>query len=57
MLVFRWIMLLALVSCAVLFVVFAFTGNDQYKKHGLNLLKFTLAILFVFFGVLIFQRI
>jgi hypothetical protein len=57
MLVFRWIMLLSMVLCAALFVLFAFTGNNQYKKHGLNLLKFTLAILFVFFGVLIFQRI
>ncbi len=50
-------MLLSMVSCAALFVLYAFTGNDQYKKIGLNLLKITLAIVFVFFGVLIFQRI
>lgn len=56
MLIFRWLMLLALLTCAALFLAYAFTGKDAYKKHGLLTLKITLAVALGFFIVLIFQR-
>lgn len=57
MLLFRWVMLLSLLSCAGLFVLYAFTGQQKYKKIGLTALKLTLLVAFVFFAVLILQRI
>lgn len=57
MLLFRWVMLLTLLSCAGLFVLYAFTGQQKYKKIGLTALKLTLLVAFVFFAVLILQRI
>lgn len=57
MLLFRWVMLMLLLTCAGLFVVYAFTGQQKYKKIGLTALKITLGIAFVFFAILILQRI
>lgn len=57
MLLLRWLMLISLLACAGLFVVYAFTGQQKYKKIGLTALKITLGIAFVFFAVLILQRI
>lgn len=57
MLLFRWVMLLSLLSCAGLFVFYAFTGHQKYKKIGLIALKITLLVAFVFFTILILQRI
>lgn len=57
MLLLRWVMLISLLACAGLFVVYAFTGQQKYKKIGLTALKITLGIAFVFFAVLILQRI
>lgn len=57
MLLFRWVMLLSLIACASFFVVYAFTGQQKYKKIGLTALKLTLAVAAVFFGILIVQRI
>lgn len=57
MLLFRWVMLMSLLTCAGLFVAYAFTGLQKYKKIGLTALKITLGISFVFFAVLILQRI
>lgn len=57
MLLFRWVMLISLLVCVALFVVYAFTGQQKYKKIGLNALKITLSIAFVFFTILILQRI
>lgn len=57
MLLFRWVMLMSLLTCAGLFVVYAFTGQQKFKKIGLAALKITLGVAFVFFTILILQRI
>jgi hypothetical protein len=57
MYLFRWIMLVSLILCACLFFAFAVTGESKFKKFGLTALKATLAIGFLFFAVLIFERI
>jgi 4-hydroxybenzoate polyprenyltransferase len=57
MLLFRWVMLLSLLICAGLFVSYAFTGRQKYKEIGLTALKATLVVVFIFFAVLILQRI
>lgn len=57
MLLFRWVMLLSLLVCAGLFVFYAFTGQQKYKEIGLTALKATLVVAFIFFAVLILQRI
>jgi hypothetical protein len=57
MYLFRWIILLALLICAGLFFAFAITGQDQFKKLGLTALKSTLVVAFLFFAVLIFERL
>ena len=57
MLLFRWVMLMSLLTCAGLFVVYALTGQQKYKKSGLAALKITLGVAFVFFIILILQRI
>jgi uncharacterized protein (DUF486 family) len=56
MYLFRWIILLALLICAGLFFAFAWTGKDKFKNLGLNALKVTLAVAFLFFAVLVFER-
>jgi hypothetical protein len=50
-------MLVSLILCACLFFAFAVTGESKFKKFGLTALKATLAIGFLFFAVLIFERI
>ena len=57
MYLFRWIMLISLVLCACLFLAFAVTGQSKFKKIGMTALKATLAVGFMFFAVLIFERI
>jgi hypothetical protein len=57
MYLFRWIILLALLASAGLFLVFALTGQEKFKKIGLDLLKITLGVAFLFFAVLIFERL
>lgn len=57
MLLFRWLILMSLLACAGLFVFYAFTGQQKYKKIGLTTLKITLGIAFIFFTILILQRI
>ena len=55
--VLRALVLLMLLASAVLFLLFAVTGQARYKKFGLTLLKWTLLAGFGFFAVLIFQRL
>ncbi len=55
MLVFRWLILLALLATAVSFVLFAATSQPRFKRFGLQVLFGTLAAAFVFFAVLAFQ--
>lgn len=57
MLVFRWILLVPLIAAVVCFLLFAVTGQARFKRVGLVLLKWTLAAAFVFFAVLIFDRL
>lgn len=57
MLVFRWIATLLLLMAAVSFAFYVGTGQARYKRFGLVILKWTLIAAFVFFAVLIVQRI
>jgi hypothetical protein len=57
MLLFRWVMLLLLLTAAVLFAFFAGTGQVRYKRYGLVTLKWTLIAAFVFFAVLILEQL
>jgi hypothetical protein len=57
MLVFRWAMLLLLLASAVCFAFYAGTGEPRFRRVGLTLLKWTLAAGFVFFAVLILERL
>lgn len=57
MYLFRWIILLALLVSAGLFLVFALTGQEKFKKIGLAVLRITLGVAFLFFAVLIFERL
>ncbi len=57
MYLFRWIILLALLVSAGLFLVFVLTGQEKFKKTGLTALKITLSVAFLFFAVLIFERL
>ena len=53
----RWLVLLLLVGVALSFVLYAITGKQKYKTHGVRVLKWTLVAAFVFFGVLIVERL
>ncbi|MEN9670899.1 MAG: hypothetical protein RL535_712 [Pseudomonadota bacterium] len=57
MYLFRWIILVSLILCACLFFAFAITGQPKFKKYGLTAIKTTLAVAFVFFAVVIFERL
>jgi hypothetical protein len=57
MLVFRWAMLLLLLAAAVSFAFYAGTGQKRFRDIGLRLLKWTVAAGFVFFAVLILERL
>ena len=57
MLLFRWAMMLLLISAVVSFVFFIGTGQQRYKTLGLRILKWALVAGFGFFGVLILERL
>ena len=57
MLLFRWAMMLLLISAVVSFVFFIGTGQPRYKTLGLRILKWALVAGFGFFGVLILERL
>ncbi len=57
MLVFRWAMLLLLLAAGVCFAFYAGTGEIRFKRYGLITLKWTLIAAFVFFAVLIVERL
>jgi hypothetical protein len=57
MLIFRWAMLLLLLASAVSFAFYAGTGQKRFRDFGLRLLKWTVAAGFVFFAVLILERL
>ena len=53
----RALVLFLLVASAVLFLLYAVTGQVRYKSWGLIVLKWTLLAGFGFFAVLIYQRL
>ncbi|NMM06619.1 hypothetical protein [Polaromonas sp.] len=57
MLLFRWLILLALLGAVVSFMFYAGTGQQRFKRFGLILLKWTLIAAFGFFAVLILERL
>ena len=57
MLLLRWLLLLLLVGSAVSFLFYALTGQERFKRYGLLTLKWTLIAGFIFFVVLIVERI
>ena len=57
MLLFRWAILLLLITAGVCFACYAATGQQRFKKVGLVTLKWTLIAAFGFFAVLILERI
>lgn len=57
MAVFRFLMLALLVASAISFVAYAVTGQPRFRKIGLRVLLTAIAAGFVFFAVLIAQRV
>jgi hypothetical protein len=57
MLLIRWAILLMLLSAAVSFVFYIGTGQIRYRRYGWIVLKWTLLAAFVFFAVLIAERV
>lgn len=57
MLLFRWAVMLLLITAGVLFALYAGTGQARFKRWGLVTLKWTLIAAFGFFGVLILERV
>jgi hypothetical protein len=57
MLMVRWVVLLLLLAAAVSFAFYAGTGQPRFKTVGLHILRWTLAAAFLFFVVLIAERI
>ena len=55
--VLRALVLLLLLASALLFLMYAVTGQARYKNSGFIVLKWTLLAGFGFFAVLIFQRL
>ena len=46
MVVFRFMILLALLASAVSFVLYAITSQMRFRRQGLNILKWTLVAAF-----------
>ncbi len=57
MLLFRWLVLLCLLGSAVCFAFYAGTGQARFKRWGWIVLKWTLLAAFLFFTVLILERV
>ncbi len=57
MLLFRWAIMLLLLTAGVLFAFYAGTGQVKFKRAGLVVLKWTVIAALGFFGVLILERV
>jgi len=57
MILFRILMFLALLGSAACGVIYLFNRNPRILKFGINLLKLTVVVGLVFFGVLAIQRL
>ena len=53
----RAFFLILLLAAGSFFVCFLVTGQSSYKDYGLRLLRWTLIAAFVFFGVLVLDRV
>jgi hypothetical protein len=54
--VVRILVLVLLVAAAICFALFAFTGQQKYKRVGIAIFKWTLVATLVFFLVLAVDR-
>ena len=57
MLLFRWAIFFLLLAAGVLFAFYAGIGQARYKRLGFVVLKWTVIAAFVFFAVLIAERV
>ncbi|MDP3245772.1 MAG: hypothetical protein Q8M93_02270 [Polaromonas sp.] len=57
MAVFRIAIVLLLVAAGISFALFALTSDARYKRTGLRILGGTLVAAFIFFAVLIADRL
>lgn len=57
MAIFRIVFIVLLLAAGVSFAFYAGTGQARFKRLGLVILKWTLIAAFVFFAVLIVDRI
>jgi len=57
MLLFRWTIFLLLLVAVACFVFYIGTGQPRYRLWGLKVLKWTMLAAFVFFAVLILERV
>jgi hypothetical protein len=57
MLLFRWLIFLALLSAIVCFGAFAATGQTRFREYGLITLKWAVLAGLGFFGVLVLERV
>ncbi|MDQ3060397.1 MAG: hypothetical protein M3R45_12925 [Pseudomonadota bacterium] len=57
MLLFRWMVLLALLVAMVCFMFYAGTGDVRFRRYGWVVLKWALIAAFGFFAVLIMERV
>ena len=57
MLFLRWLLLALLLGAAVSFLFYALTGQERFKRYGLVTLASTLITGFIFFVVLIVERL
>ncbi len=57
MLLFRWMILLALLAAVVSFMFYAGTGQARFRRYGLTILKWAVIAAFGFFAVLILERV
>ena len=57
MLIFRWIILLLLVSGLACIAMYIGTGQMRYRILGIRIIKWTVVAGLAFFAVLIFERL
>lgn len=57
MLLIRLLAILAVLALAGTFAAWLLTGNRKYLHMGLKLLKVALAVILLFFGLMILERL
>lgn len=57
MLLFRWTVLLLLLTAGTAFAFYIGTGNPWFRRTGLVVLKWTVLAALGFFGVLVLERL